>query len=53
MADQWTLRIEPEGEDGRIDLPDEALALLGIAIGDEVEVDARDGMLVVTPVRRA
>lgn len=53
MADHWTLRIVPEGEDGRVDLPDEVLAKLGVAIGDEVEVEARDGMIVVTPARRA
>lgn len=51
MPDHWTLRIEPEGEAGRVDLPDELLSLLGLAIGDEVEVVVQDGGILIKPIQ--
>ncbi|MCB9894957.1 MAG: AbrB/MazE/SpoVT family DNA-binding domain-containing protein [Planctomycetes bacterium] len=49
MSQTWTLRLEPEGENGRINLPDELLALMGLAIGDEVEIVELEGGLLITP----
>jgi AbrB family looped-hinge helix DNA binding protein len=50
MSDTWPARIEPDGPDGRIELPSEALKRLGIRAGDSVSVIVRDGAIHITPI---
>ena len=49
MSDTWPARTEPDGPDGRIELPSEALKRLGIRTGDSVFVTVRDGAIYITP----
>ena len=49
MTDQWVVRIEPDANDGRIELNAEVLAHLGLKVGDEVEVTYENGGIRITP----
>lgn len=51
MSDTWPARIEPDGADGRIELPSEALKRLGIRTGDCLFVTVRDGAIHITPIK--
>lgn len=45
-------RVQKWGNSQGVRLSKDVLADVGISVGDEVDVEAREGRLVVTPLRR-
>ena len=43
----WCVELVPYGEDAVALLPDELLAVTGWAVGDELEWEVRDGVLLL------